>query len=303
MRGVAIPNEPEPGRQRSVQAAGEDSQNLPNVWNVVRVWPLVKVAAQRDDRLAEASHPAEQKAAITAVVGIGGFEDEEQVDRIDRGGPVAVGKVGGAQVAQNAGEDLTRAGRSEHPCVEQDALADGPAEQSLAVVERQQSPAVGRIEQCAVRIADDEVTGEAHAGERHSDATRRLDLDDGEADRQADAALEDAVELAVGRVAELGRGWAAVAELAIEHVVDAFDHALGRIAGVEPESDELGVGVEPIKCGRLVNTRTAMTGHDERGEREVDVRLRPRDEPGKARETPGSGFASWIAGGLHGRIL
>ena len=107
------------------------------------------------------------------MVGIGRLEDGQQVDGIERRRPVAPGELGGPQVAQDPGEDLAPAGRSEHPDVEQHAVADRSPDQRLAVVGRERSPAVGRVEQEPVRSADDEVTGQADPDEGQPQPRRR----------------------------------------------------------------------------------------------------------------------------------
>src|SRR5439155_481782 len=81
---------------------------------------VVEVLAESRDRLAEPAHPPEEQPAIAAVLRIGRFQDQEQVDRVDGGRPVPPGQMRGPQVAQDAGEDLAPADWPQHPGVEED---------------------------------------------------------------------------------------------------------------------------------------------------------------------------------------
>src|SRR5436190_3586646 len=108
-----------------------------------------------------------------------------------------------------------------------------------------------------------------------------LELDDCKADGEADPAPEDLVELGVGRVAVFGSIGPTEAELAIEDVVEAPDDGDGRIAGVEPDPDTFGDRVQLADGRALVDRRAAEARDQDRADREVDLRLRPRDEARK----------------------
>ena len=250
---------------RLVQPTAEDPDDLADVGYVVGVRPLVEVARQRTDRLAVSPHPPEQQAPIAAVLRVRGFEDEEELDRVERGGPVAPAEAGGPETSQDAGQDLAPAGRPEHAVVEQDAVANGPSDQRLAVVRGQPVAAIGRVGQEAVGTPDDEVAGKADADKR-----------------QPDPPVDDHIEEAVCRIAVLGGGRAAIADLAVQHVVEAVDDLLDRIAVVEPDPDPLGETVDVVEDGCLVEIGPAVAGDDEGGRREIDLGLGAGDEPREA---------------------
>src|SRR5260221_626149 len=86
---------------------------------------------------------------------------------------------------------------------EADAAAppDGPADQRLTVVGGQGTAAVRGIEQEPVGTADDEMTRQADPEQGQAKPSGDLELDDRQADREANPAPEDIVEQAVGRVA------------------------------------------------------------------------------------------------------
>src|SRR5438445_239373 len=81
-------------------------------------------------------------------------------------------------------------------------------------------PACGRVSQEAVGSADDEVARQADPDQRQPDPPGGLQLDDREADRQADPTVDDRVEEAVRGIGVLGGCRAAVADLAVEDVVE-----------------------------------------------------------------------------------
>jgi hypothetical protein len=247
----------------------------------VGIGALLEIDAQGRDRFAEAAHPSEQEPAVSPVLRVGRLEDEEEIERVERGWPVPPRQMGGLQVSQHAGEDLAAAGRPQHSDMEQDAVADRAPDERLAVVGCQRPAAIGGIEQQPVGTADDEMTRQADPDERQAKTRGDLELDDREADRKADATRDHLVEMAVRRVAVLGGGRPAVAELAIQDVVEASDDLVCRIAGVEADPDPLGDRVHRSEDLALVDGRTAQAGDQERADREVDLRLRPGDEAGE----------------------
>ena len=88
---------PEGGRRaylkRAKSAASDQLRRPPKIpmtWRTSatswRVRPLVEVALERGDSLAEPAHPAEQQAAIADVLGMVGLEDGEQIDHVSAAG-------------------------------------------------------------------------------------------------------------------------------------------------------------------------------------------------------------------------
>ena len=110
---------------------------------------------------------------------------------------------------------------------------------------------------------------------RHGD----LQLDDREADRQADPALQHPIEVAVRGLAVLGRGRAAEPGFAVEDVVEPGRDDLVGVAGVDPEADEVGQLVEAIEDRALVDGRPAVARDDQGRARQVDVRIRAGHDP------------------------
>jgi hypothetical protein len=249
----------------------------------VGVGPLLEVRAKGRDCLREAAHPAEQEPAIATVLRVGRFEDEQQVDRIDRGRPVPPGEPRRLEVAQHPGEDLAAAGRAEHPDVEEHAVPDRAPDQGLAVIRGQCPATVGRIDQEPVGTSDDEMAGQPDPGKGQPKTRGDLDLDDREADRQPDPAPEDLVELAVGRIAVLGGARPAEAELAVQDVVEAGNDRRDRIAGVEADPDSLRDRIELGQDRFLGDRRPTVSGDQEGAEGEIDLRLRSGDQAGKVR--------------------
>ena len=108
-----------------------------------------------------------------------------------------------------------------------------------------------------------------------------------EVDRQADAPLEDEVQPAeIGARPEPSRR--AEAELAVEHVVDRVEDAAGPVAEVEVDPDTLGELVEALEAWLRVELLAALARDEQRAQREVDLRLRARDEAGEPGAVGGS---------------
>ena len=208
------------------------------------VGALVEVARQGRDRLAEPAHPAEQEPPVAAVVGVGRLEDGSS--------STAPSAAGQSRAARCAARRLRRT---------RARISRRPAGRSMPAWNRTPSPtarrisawqssgvsrstAAGRVDQEAVRAADDEVARQPDAVERQADPPGDLELDDREADRQADAAPGDEVEQAVARVVVLRGGRSAEAGLAVEHVVQPVDRDVLRVADVEADPDPLGERVE-----------------------------------------------------------
>ena len=162
----------------SVPATGEDSQDLADVGGVMAVGPLLEVAAQCGDCIVEPPDPAEQEAAIAAMIRVRRLDDGEQFDGPQGGRPVARGEVGRTEVSKDAGKDLALAIRSEHARMEQDPVADRPAQQRLAVVGGESTAVGRRIEEYSSGCADDEVTGQTDPDEVQADPPRDLEFDD-----------------------------------------------------------------------------------------------------------------------------
>jgi hypothetical protein len=265
-----------------IPPAGKDPLDLANIRGVVGIGSLLQVAPQGDDRLVEPTDPAEQQAAIAAMIRVRRFHDGEQLDNAEGGRPVARGKMGCAEVPEDAGEDLALAVRPEHARVEEDPVADRSPEERLAVV-RRETPAICRwVEEHAAWRADDEMAGQADADEAKPDPPCHLQLDDRERDREADTPGDDDVEEACSRVVVFRGGWAAKARFAEEHVLEAIEDVRLRVADVEPDSDPLREVVEGGQGRAAVELRPAVGRYREGASGEVDISLRLGDQPGES---------------------
>jgi hypothetical protein len=225
------------------------------------------------------AHSPEEQPTIAAVLGIGRLEDEQQLDRVEGGRPVAPGEVRGPEVPEDPREDLAAPDHPEHPGVEQDSLAHAPPDQGLAVVQGEEATAAGRVEQGPLGSADDEVAGQPDPAERQPDPPGDLELDDREADRQADPALQHPIEVAVRRLAVLGRGRAAEPGFAVEDVMEPGRDDLVGVARVGAEADQIGQLVEATEDRALVDGRPAVARDDQGRRRQGDVRVRAGDDP------------------------
>jgi hypothetical protein len=127
------------------------------------------------------------------------------------------------------------------------------------------------------------VTRQPDAPQPQAQPPRDLQLDDREADRQADAAPQHDIEERVPGVVELRRRWAAEAGFPIEDVVEPVEDDVAGIARVEPEPDPRGQRVEDRERRVGVDVRTAIGGDDEGAERQVEVRLGRRHDAGELR--------------------
>ena len=255
--------------------------HLADVRHVVGVGPLVEVAPERGDGLAEPAHPAEQERRDR-----GRARDRSARGRASSSTRRARPASRGARDARPGG--CAGSGRGSRAGRPAGASPRGTGRrrrsarrmQRLAVVGRQAPAAVGRIEEEAVGPADDEVAGQPDPDERQPEPPGDLELDDREADRQADPAGQHDVELAVARVAVLGGGRPAEAGLAIQDVVEAVDDVrpARRRASRRIRTRSASASSAPRVGARSI-VRPPIAAMHERAEREVDVRLRPRDEP------------------------
>ena len=244
---------------------------------------VLKVAPQGYDRLVEPPDPAEQQAAIAAVIRVRRFHDREQLDHAEGGRPVARGKMGRAEVSKDAREDLALAVRPKHARVEQDPVADRSAEERLAVIRRETPAICCRVEENAARRADDEMAGQADADEAQPDPPGHLQLDDCQGDRQADAPGDDHIEQACSWIVVFRGGWAAKARFAEEDVLEAIEDVGLRVADIEPDSDPLREVVEGGQSRAAVEPRSAVGRYREGASGEVDISLRLGNQPGEAR--------------------
>ena len=87
------------------------------------VRPLVEVLTEAVDGVGEPAHPAEQETAVADVVRIGRLDDGQQFDDPEGRGPVSTVEMDGAEVAEDAREDLALAHPPEHARVEDDPFA------------------------------------------------------------------------------------------------------------------------------------------------------------------------------------
>ena len=269
-------------RSGSVPAAREDPHHLFDVAGVVAIGPLVEVASEGGDRLAEPPHPAKQEAAIAAVLGIGGLDDREELDRPERRRPVASREVRGSKVPENASEGFALARWPEHPRVEQDAVTNRAPDQRLAVVRGETATVTGRVDEEAAWRPDDVVPGQPDTGQRQSDSPGDLELHDREADRQADPTPGDQIEEAVARVVELGGRRRAEPGLAEEDVVETIEDMGLGVSDIEPDPDTFGECVKDRERWRGVDIRPPVGGDQQGSEAEVDLGFRLGDQPGEA---------------------
>ncbi len=153
---------------------------------------------------------------------------------------------------------------------------------AVAVVDRESPTVRGRVDQRPVRRADDEVSRQSDPVQVEPDPPRDLELHDRQADRQADPTLEDAVELAVPGIDELGCRRSSEAGLAVEDVMQAVHDDPRGIAPVEADPDALGQEVE-TRDRRLRGepALSIVAGDAQRTEGQIDLRVRPRDQPGE----------------------
>src|SRR5207245_1266835 len=106
------------------------------------------------------------------------------------------------QIHQHPDDDVLARGGREQLAVEGGFLADVLAEQMAAVDLREQRPGVKRIDDDVFAGArpNEKVPGEVHAFEAESRAAPDLEIDGGQADRNAEPAIEHFIQEAVARV-------------------------------------------------------------------------------------------------------
>src|SRR5512140_1168243 len=241
--------------------------------------------------------------ALAQAPRVAGLEQQDPVHRAERAGHVVPLLVDGAQVLQHAHQDLPRLRGAEHARIEADLVAHRRREALLQLRHAEELAAVERIDhQLAVaqlHLAE-EVAGKSHALHAQPAALAPLHVDDAERERDAEAAVQHLVEVAVERVVVV----VAVAgkSLLVEQPGVEAPHATlrARARGEAGENARRQL-VEAAQVRGLVEVGILLARDRQRRPRQVRRLLRQRTlqlQPGKLRSVHGQSVtqnASWIS--------